>query len=146
MNAFEKKEIINETPEEVFSFISDPTNAPDYIKDIVKIEILTSNDISTGTRYRETRKIGKRQASAVIEVSHYKPPREVAFTSKLTGMKITYYYHTEAHEEGSELTLTCSIESRGVMRLFNGIMKKMLLRQDGDHLNEVKKVIEAKEI
>ncbi|MFD1735031.1 hypothetical protein ACFSCX_00495 [Bacillus salitolerans] len=146
MLAFEKKEIIRENKDIVFGFISNPNNLVKYGKDVVKVEIFGSKDnISIGTKINETRLFGKKEISAVIEVSHYLLNDEIAFQSKSVGMSITYFYSLKAIGSGTELSLKCFIKSNIIMKIFVPAMRKMLLKQDGDHLTRIKEVIEGYE-
>ena len=55
MAQFTLKKHIEAPPERVFEVVTDLRGAPERIRGITKMEVLTEGPIGGGTRYRETR-------------------------------------------------------------------------------------------
>ena len=57
--------------EKVFAAVSDVRNFSEAVPHIVKVEFLTDQKTGVGTRFRETRLMGGKEASTELEVTEY---------------------------------------------------------------------------
>ena len=82
---------INATREEVFKVLADLHNAPENIRGIEELEILTDGPVGEGTRFRETRtKFGK-QATEELVITSFDPPQSYVVECESSGA----HYRTE---------------------------------------------------
>lgn len=65
---------IRGSQQEVFDVISDLTNAPDRIKAINKVEMLTEGPTAKGTRWRETRTMFGKECTEEMEITEFDAP------------------------------------------------------------------------
>lgn len=69
-------------PEEVFAYVANLENAPDWVPDLVSVTKTSEGDIGVGTRYTEIVKMGERQNEAELEITEYDAPRVFAHRGK----------------------------------------------------------------
>ncbi|WP_235858122.1 SRPBCC family protein [Sutcliffiella cohnii] len=138
--------MIEKPLEEVFSYAANLQNSIHIMSNVTHIEKVTEGPVQPGTKFKETREIRGRKASAIIEIVEYEPPNTYSVKSESNGLKVVYRYFFENTAEGTKVTYTGDIYTTGIMmKLSKPIIKKILQKEDGDHLKQLKKVIEAKE-
>lgn len=71
--------------EEVFDCVAHIERFRDAIPHIVDVEFLTDTTVGAGTRFRETRLMGKRRATTELEVTEYEAPNHVRLVSDAGG-------------------------------------------------------------
>lgn len=88
-----------EAPAEiVFVKASDIEGSPVHQPKIKRIEVLTQGPVGIGTRWNETRAMGKKEATVTLEITEFDPPRS---------------YTVECDSAGTHYTTTMSIETAG---------------------------------
>lgn len=142
MAAFHASEWIAASPEIIFAFISDVTNFPAVLPSVQHAEKLTEGSVGLGTRFRETRLMNGREATAEIEVTTYQPPHRYAATSTQHGITATYHYSFKAEEEGTRVDLQAEISADGLRKLMLPIVMQVMKKEDGDHLVYLKQAVE----
>lgn len=149
---FEASEIIERPAEEVFRFIEDTGNASKWVGDSVRIEPLTEGPMRAGWRFKETRRMGKREASAVIEVRAHdgpgpgrRPPYRHAAGGRAMGVDAEYDFTFHALDaRRTKVEVVCRVTPTNLLgRMFAGIMVKAMQKQDGDMLQRMKRAIEG---
>jgi hypothetical protein len=69
----------------VFATISNPHSFSKVSEDVVRIEMLSDTTSGVGTRFRETRKMGKREATTDLEITECVENEHVRFVSGAGG-------------------------------------------------------------
>ena len=143
MAGFKRSEWINASPELVFDTIIGTEYAKEITTDHVSMTQTTSGDVGIGTRYSETRIVNGSEATTELEVVGFDAPRYYAVSAEVEGILTVYHYRLSAENEGTRLDLEAVVTSKTFFRkllvpVVVGIMKK----QDGDHLERVKVVVE----
>lgn len=75
MPAVHLQKHVQAPPERVFALAADFARAPQYIRGIRRVELLTDGPLRVGTRFRETRVMYGKEASETMEVLALDPPR-----------------------------------------------------------------------
>jgi uncharacterized protein YndB with AHSA1/START domain len=75
---------VDATPEEVWSFVSDPRNLPRWSRFVSKIEGSPQEGLSLGARYTVVMKLAAGRARVAAEVLEWEPPRRSVV--ELTGL------------------------------------------------------------
>ena len=117
---------IDAPPEAVFERATDLRGAPGRISAIRRMEILTEGPVRKGTRFRETRVMFKREASEVMEIVAFDPPRGYALAVESCGCR----YHTEFHfaPEGGGTRMTVRFDAvpvRPFAKMMSFLLKPM---------------------
>ncbi len=143
MAGFTREIRIHHSPESVFAFACDIENAPNWITDIVRVEKLTDGPVRAGTQFRETRRIGNREHSAVIEVTAHEAPRLHTASSSAFGIHCTYHYTFEPEESGTRVRLEAKATSKWYPSFVIGRMLRMMENMDGDQLEKLKAAMDG---
>ena len=143
MAGFEMSEWISRPPQEVFDFITDSDNAPKVVPSVKSMVKLTDGPVRIGTRYRETRLMNGKEQSAELEVVAYEPNQKYAMKNVTEGIEIVYRYTFHPEAGGTRVDLVCEVKAGGLKKLVLPMVASILKREDGDHLQRVKKVLEV---
>lgn len=128
---------IQATVEEVFEVVAHIEVASEIIPKIERAVILTDQKRGRGTRFAETRKMGKREFTMEFEVTEYDPPRSVRLIC-VDEVKTTWdsIYELEQATGATNLTLTMHcIPTRFSMKLMWPLMKWVIRKGVKDDLN-----------
>lgn len=102
MGALVLEHVARAPVEVVFALASDFARAPENVPAIRRVEMLTPGPVGRGTRFRETRVMFGKEATAVLEVLELEPPRRYVLGCEEHGCR----YRTElSFEPRGELTL-----------------------------------------
>lgn len=143
MSGFEMNEWIARTPKEVFDFITASENAPKVASSIVRMVKLTEGNIGVGTRYRETRLMNGKEHSTELEVTAYEPSQRYAMKNSTEGVETVYHYIFQPEKDGTRVNLVCEIKANGIKKLMVPLVASILKKEDGDHLQRLKRAMEA---
>ncbi|HEX4607664.1 MAG TPA: SRPBCC family protein [Urbifossiella sp.] len=69
----------------VFAAFIDFGNAPSRVKDIVRLEVLTSGPVGVGTKFKETRVMFGREATETMELTAFEPNQLFELTAASCG-------------------------------------------------------------
>lgn len=131
--------------ESVFEAVSSIDKFSTIVPHIVSVEFLTDSRTGVGTRFRETRQMGKRQASTELEVTEYAPNERVRMVSDQGGTIWDSVFTTRAAEDGSVL-LTLEMDARAykfAAKLFNPLIAGMVRKAIEKDMDCVKSYCEA---
>ena len=142
MAGFELNEWIARPPKEVFDFITASDNAPRVVPSVKSMVKLTEGPVGVGTRYRETRLMNGKEAHAELEVVEYEPGQKYAMRNLTEGIETVYRYTFHPEAGGTRVDLVCEVKARGLKKLMLPMVVSVLKRQDGDHLQRLKKTLE----
>ena len=132
--------------EQVFDRPADFPNAAKTVSGIERVEMLTDGPVGVGTRFRETRKFYKREATEEMEVTAFERPRCYALGSESHGCR----YHSElrfhAVDGGTDVEMRFQAEPlTGFAKVMSVLMRPMMkgvtkcLEQD---LEDIKNALE----
>lgn len=142
MAGFTMTEWIARSPKEVFDFITASENAPKVATNIKSMVKLTEGPVSVGTRYRETRIMNGKEAQAELEIVGFEPPHRYAMKNVTEGIETIYRYTFKQENDGTRVDLVCELNARGVRKLMLPLVASILKKEDGDHLQRLKQVME----
>lgn len=143
MAGFNLSEWISRSPKEVFDFIITSDNAPKVVPSVKSMVKLTEGPARLGTRYRETRLMNGREQHAELEVVAYEPNHRYAMKNVTGGIETVYRYTFQPEADGTRVDLACEVEAGGLKKLMLPIVVSILKKEDGDHLQRLKKALES---
>ncbi len=143
MAGFLSSQRIERPPEEVFAFMTNLENAPEFSPGITSIEKITEGPMGEGTRFRETRKRGNKEMSSEIEVVEYEPPLRFGARSAERGIEASYYYSFEPEHGGTQVDLVCEVKGKGFMKLMTPVVARFMKKADGGQLKRAKAILEG---
>ena len=77
----EKIITINRPVEEVFAYVSDLQNGPQWQNGLLEVRRITKGPLGIGTQFTAVRKFMGRKMESVIEFTTYEPNKKIAFKS-----------------------------------------------------------------
>jgi len=101
----EVSESVARPPAQVFAAASDFAHAASRISGILRVEMLTEGPVGVGTRFRETRKMFGKEASEVMTVAEFEPPRRYVLTAESHGCRYRSEIRVEPDGAGSRLVM-----------------------------------------
>ena len=135
-------EWISRSPQEVFDFITTADNAPKVVSSVKSMVKLTEGPVRVGTRYRETRLMQGKEQSAELEVVAHEPNQKYAMKNTTEGIETVYSYTIRPEANGTRVDLVCEVKAGGVKKLMLPLVVSILKKEDGDHLQRLKKAME----
>ncbi|HSL46250.1 MAG TPA: SRPBCC family protein [Anaerolineales bacterium] len=142
MAGFEMSERIACSPKQVFDFITAPDNASRVVPSVKSMVKLTEGPVGVGTRYRETRLMNGKEAHAELEVVAYEPGQTYAMRNLTEGIETVYRYTFHPEAGGTRVDLVCEVKASGLRKLMLPLVVSILKKEDGDHLQRLKKALE----
>ena len=143
MAGFDLSEWISRSPKEVFDFITSSDNAPKVVQSVKGMVKLTEGPVHVGTRYRETRLMNGKEQHAELEVVAYEPNQNYAMKNVTEGIETVYRYTFHPEADGTRVDLVCEVKAGGLKKLMLPMVVSILKKEDGDHLQRLKKVLET---
>ncbi|HYM41015.1 MAG TPA: SRPBCC family protein [Thermoplasmata archaeon] len=135
--ALELKADLPATPEEVFSVLTDPNQAPQWMPAVQKVERLDDRPFGVGTSWRETRRAGKRTMVSTIRVVACDRASTLGLRVESDAMEGDLLFHLTATGPGTNVRYTAQMKGRGMMRLMTGTINRMMAQEDADLLQRL---------
>ena len=117
---------INAPVDTVFETVSDISNYTKAVPEIMRVEFLTEQKTGVGTRFRETRRMGKREATTELEVTEFVRNERVRMVSDAGGTVWDSVFTVTPEGDGGGTRLDLVMEARPyrfISRLFVPLMK-----------------------
>lgn len=143
MARFETSVVINRPVDEVFAYMMDIRNWPQWHAGMLEAEQTSESPVGVGTTFRGVNQSLGRRMEWTSEITAYEPNKKVE--QKLISGPMTFeqYITFEPLEVGTKLTLVGEGEMGGFFKLAEPIVNRMMQRQlDGSFAN-LKDILEA---
>jgi uncharacterized protein YndB with AHSA1/START domain len=144
MAGFELNERIERPVDEVWRFFVDPLNTREWMPDIVGFQKVTDGPVGLGTRYRETRRMGKGEHTVTLEITAFEERKLYAGTVEEKGVRGTYTYTFAPEGQATRVRMVADVKARGVMKLMLPLFVGMMRKQDGPQLERLKRAVERR--
>ena len=136
---------IDRPSEEVFTYISNFENNPEWQSGQLKAKFTTVGPLRVGSTYDQVAKFLGRQVVSTFEVVEYEPNRKVKASSTSGSFPITFTRMVEPSDEGSEVTAIIEGDATGFFKLAEPLLKVMVKNSvDADYQN-LKRILEKGE-
>jgi carbon monoxide dehydrogenase subunit G len=124
----------------VFDTVAHTENFARVIPEIVKVEYVTEKRSGVGTRFQETRRMGKRLATAEFEITEYAENERIRLVTDAGGTVWDTVFTTKpAPGGGAELTMTMDAKPHKLLaKVFNPLLKGMLRKAVEKDMDAVK--------
>ena len=131
--------------ERVFDTIAHIENFSKAVPHITKVEFLSETRRGVGTKFKETRLMGKREASSVLEVTEYVENERVRMVSDQGGTIWDTVFTVAPSDDGIDLTMVMDAKAYKLMaKYFNPLLKGMIQRHIESDMDAVKAFCEQK--
>ena len=134
---------INRPVGEVFAFVAEMENEPQWHTDILEAERLTDGEVGKGTNYRvQLRPQPMSPSEATVEIVEFEADRRIVSQADMGNMKPTMTYVFEEAEGGTQVTRRIQIGTSGMMTLMSPMIKMMVRRRNVGFVDNLKQVLE----
>ena len=141
MAGFGRTIVIERPVEEVFDFATDVANAYLFLPGVTKVEMLTGSEMKSGARFRETRRVGRKEHTAVIEIVEHKRPELHVASSAMLGMRATYRFCFSKAGAGTPVDMEALVQGNLLWKPFLGIKSRDMEKEDGEYLTRLKQAM-----
>jgi uncharacterized protein YndB with AHSA1/START domain len=135
--------LIGRPIEEVFDFVADERNEPQYNPRMTHAEKVSPGPIGVGTQFSSVMTRAGRAAEMSIEFTAYDPPRRLASRTHLSNMDIEGVLLFECVPEGTRMKWVWDMELRGVYKLLGPMVRWMGKRQELAIWTGLKRLLES---
>jgi Polyketide cyclase / dehydrase and lipid transport len=95
---------IERPPDEVFAYVSEVANNPEWRKNVVRMEWLDHGPMRVGRRGRQTQRVLGREWTIEAEIVEWDPPRQVTWQARQGPVKVRSWVRVEPDGTGSLAT------------------------------------------
>jgi uncharacterized membrane protein len=143
MIEFDKSIFIKRPREEVFEFVTDPKNDPEWQSAIESVERASEEPINKGSTYRYKVKFLGRNIESENEITSYEPPKQASFKSISGPIPFEGAFKFDSKDGGTHLSLNVRTEVGGFFKLAESLVGRQLNKQMESDLNSLKLLLEA---
>ena len=134
--------VINRPPDEVFEFLANPENDPQWRSGVIDLKRVSGNGI--GARYAQGVKgPGGRRIPADIEITELTPSETIAFQTVTGPVRPRGRYELTAVDGGTRVRFELEANITGFKRLIAPMVQKTMNNEVGQ-LDQLKRVIEQR--
>lgn len=134
--------VINRPREEVFAFLADPENDPEWRSGVLDLTRVSGNGI--GARYAQGVKgPGGRRIAADIEITELTPGEAIGFQTVTGPVRPRGRYLLAAADGGTRVRFELQADVKGLKRLLAPIVQKTM-NSEVSQVDSLKRVIETR--
>jgi Polyketide cyclase / dehydrase and lipid transport len=142
MASIEGAILISRPVEEVFDYVADQSNEPQYNPQMVRAEKITTGPVGKGTRFRSAVASRGRTAEMLIECTGYDRPRLFASATTMAQADISYTLTFEPTATGTRMRWSGQVHAKRAFRLLGPLITWMGRRQERRIWTSLKRYLE----
>jgi uncharacterized protein YndB with AHSA1/START domain len=145
MSRIQREIVINRPVDEVFDFMADGRNEPQYNPHMLRAEQISAGPIGRGTQFRTEVTTRGRSMEMAYEITAYERPQRLALRTIKAVVDVQSTETFDPVPGGTRLRLLWEVEPRGVFKLMTPLLARMMGRRLDTVLANIKCVLEAHE-
>ena len=139
-----QEEIIIDSPiDQVFSYLNEPTNRPDYIPMLEEVILLDAPPIRLGSRYIEVSTIAGRKLKTTYQVVAMEKNEQIRVKTLKSVFPIQVEMKFQPRENLSAIQLIMDFELTGIYRLAAPLIRGIVQQQAQELLRRLKHILET---
>lgn len=130
--------------EQVFSFVADMENLPQWQSEVVTSAVLTPGPARVGTQFTEVVKVGRKHLQTVCEITDLVPNRRIGFAA--ASPAIGYQGLFSLDENGghdTDVKLAATVELKGWYRFLAPLFAGEVRKGARQELETLKRILEV---
>jgi len=143
MFKYEKSVFINRPQQEVFDFVTNLSNDPQWQNRIESVERLSDGPIGIGSTWRYITSTLGRKNEADIQMTSYDPPHQSSVKAVSGPVPFENTHTFQAKDGGTLLTFIGQAEFGGFFKMAEGLAGKQIEKQMEADAAALKKLLEA---
>ena len=132
---------LNQPVERVFAFLMDTSKLSTWQSNLIKLETLTEGPLRTGSRFREVRRIGRKESEIQGEITALESNRRLE-TRTMSKPQVRVSYFLEPEQAGTCLRYTFTLETGGLMRLLEPVIASSIKKDTAEDFETLKRMLE----
>ena len=135
--------VINRPAEDIEAFLNDLDNQSQWISGYIEMRSLTEGPLRPGYKYLDVRQTLGRRLESTVEITEYVPNQSRSFktTEGPTSWEATLTL--ESVEGGTRVNYTIEGETKGIFKLADAIVARIIQRQVETDFINLKDLLEA---
>jgi uncharacterized membrane protein len=136
--------IIQRPVSEVFAFVSDLTNGPQWQTGLVESRNQTKGLLGVGTKFASVRKFLGRKIEGLVEITEYEPNSKFVIKSASGMAPFEETYLFEPTSNGTKLSTVFKLHTSGLMGLAEPMIVGGLKREMDADFGDLKDILESR--
>ena len=132
---------LNRPVEQVFAFLMDTGKLSTWQSNLIKTEQITEGPLRAGSRFREVRRLGKKESEIQGEITVFEPNKRFE-TKTITKPQVTVSYSFEAENGGTRLKHKFVMFTSGLMRLLEPLIASSIKKESESDFETLKHILE----
>lgn len=129
---------------EVFSFVADVGNLPQWQSEVVTSEVVTEGPARVGTQFTEVVKLGSKQLQTVCEITEFVPNRHIGFTAASPSIAYRGLFSLQQNgAHGTDVKVTATVELKGWYRFLAPLFAGEVRKGARQELEALKRILEG---
>jgi uncharacterized protein YndB with AHSA1/START domain len=132
---------LNRPVEQVFAFLLDTSELTTWQSNLIKIEKITEGPLRMGSRFREIRRLGRKESKIQAEITTFEPNKRFE-TRTMTKPQVTVSYFLEPEDDGTRVEHRFVMLTSGLLRLLEPMIAKSIREENDLDFKNLKRVLE----
>lgn len=132
---------IQRPPHEVFEYLANFENVPEWNYAIVKTQKTSDGPVGVGTTYRQARSLPSPSEEA-FEVTEFEPDRRLAIRGDLGPFEGTLTYDLESVPDGTKITNSADLQAHGLLKVAAPLAGGRVSAAVAANLQKLKEILE----
>jgi carbon monoxide dehydrogenase subunit G len=133
---------LNRPVAQVFAFLADTGKVSSWQSNLIELEQLTEGPLRAGSRFREVRRLGRRDSEIQGEVTAFELNKRLE-TKTVTKPKASVSYSLDPEEGGTRLKYKFALETSGLMRLMEPMIAGSIKKESEADFETLKRILEG---
>jgi uncharacterized protein YndB with AHSA1/START domain len=133
---------LNRPVEQVFAFLVDPEKLTMWQSNLMKAEQLTPGPVRLGSRFREVRRLGRKETEVQAEVSAFERNQRLG-TKTSTKPDVRINYSLDPEPGGTRLSFQFVMLTTGLMWILEPMISSSIRRQSAADFAKLKELLEG---
>ncbi len=139
----ENSVVINRPVDEVFEFVSNIENLPQWAGPVLEAKQTSDGPVGVGATQTQVAQFLGRKIETSHEVTEYEPNKKLSTKTTSGPLPMEVSYILEPAAGGTKVTLGGDIDAGGFFKLAEPIVGRMLNRQTASDAANLKELLEA---
>ncbi len=132
---------LNLPVEQVFAFLADTSKLSSWQSNLIKNELTTQGPLRVGARFREVRRLGRRESEIQGEITAFEPNKRLE-TKTTTKPQASVSYLLNPEQGGTRLKYKFALETSGLMRLLEPLISGSIRKEQESDFVKLKGILE----
>jgi uncharacterized protein YndB with AHSA1/START domain len=142
----EKSIVIHRPIEEVFDYVSDQRNTPQWQSGLVEVRRTTEGPLGVGTKHTFVRNFMGRKMEASNEYVAYEPNKLITFKTTSGPVRLEASYLFEPTAEGTKVTGRIEMKAAGLFGFAEPLIAVALRRESDAAVSALKRQLEKRRV